>query len=96
MISINPLLHGLVAAEPLLNLIALMAILKAGLSKRFPAMTFYLALRCVTDAGLYFVLNEHHFLSVSLRTQTLTYYLRILGVLCHRCGGNLLCAPGNL
>lgn len=73
MISINPLLHGLVAAEPLLNLIALMAILKAGLSKRFPAMTFYLALRCVTDAGLYFVLNEHHFFSVSVRTQTLTY-----------------------
>ncbi|MGC1360376.1 MAG: hypothetical protein WA826_04310 [Silvibacterium sp.] len=51
-----------------------MAILKAGLSKRFPAMTFYLALRCATDAGLYFVLNEHHFLSVSLRAQTLTYY----------------------
>ena len=74
MISINPLLHGLVAAEPLLNLIALMAILKAGLSKRFPAMTFYLALRCLTDAGLYFILNEHHFLSVSIRTQTLTYF----------------------
>ena len=74
MISINPLLHGLVAAEPLLNLIALMAILKAGLSKRFPAMTFYLALRCLTDAGLYFILNEHHFLSVSVRTQTLTYF----------------------
>ena len=67
------LLHGLVAAEPLLNLIALIAILKAGLSRRFPAMTFYLALRCVADASLYFILNEHHFFAVSVRTQTLTY-----------------------
>lgn len=73
MIATNSLLHGLVNAEPWLSLIALMAILKAGMSKRFPAMTFYLGLRCLTDAGLYFILNEHHFFTVSVRTQTLTY-----------------------
>jgi len=67
------LLHGLVNAEPWLSLVALIALLKAGVSKRFPAMTFYLGLRCLTDAGLYFVLNEHHFFTVSIRTQTLTY-----------------------
>jgi hypothetical protein len=69
----KPLLHTLVNIEPWLNLIALLAIFKAGLSKRFPAMTFYVGFCCITDAGLYFILNEHHFLSVSVRTQTLTY-----------------------
>ncbi len=73
MIWMKPLLHLLVNIEPWLNLVVFAAILKAGLSKRFPAMTFYLGFRCLTDAGLYFILNEHHFISVSLRTQTLTY-----------------------
>lgn len=73
MIWMKPLLHGLVAVEPWLNLIALLAILKGGLSRRFPAMTFYLGLRCFTDASLYFILNENHFFAVSAHTQTLTY-----------------------
>lgn len=69
----NELLHLLVNIEPWLNLIALLAILRAGLWKKFPAMTFYLGFRCATDAGLYFILNENHFLTVSVSTQTLTY-----------------------
>ncbi|MGC2162420.1 MAG: hypothetical protein WA634_10950 [Silvibacterium sp.] len=69
----KPLLHVLVEIEPWLNLVALMALLKAGLSRRFPAMRIYLALRCFTDASLYFILEEHHFIAVSVRTQTLTY-----------------------
>jgi len=36
-------------------------------------MTFYLGLRCMAEGFLYLVLNENHFLSVSVRTQTLTY-----------------------
>ncbi len=73
MISTSFLLHALVAVEPWLNLIALLAVLRAGVSKRFPAMTFYLAFRCFSDAALYFILSERHFLAVSVRTQTLTY-----------------------
>jgi hypothetical protein len=69
----NELLHLLVNVEPWLNLIALLAILRAGLWKKFPAMTFYLGFRCLTDGGLYLILNENHFLAVSVRTQTLTY-----------------------
>ncbi len=73
MIWTKPLLHLLVDIEPWLNLIALLAILKAGLSRRFPAMTFYLGFRCITDAGLFFILNENRFFAVSANTQTLTY-----------------------
>lgn len=73
MIWIKPLLHVLVDAEPWLNFLALLAVLRAGLSKRYPAMTFYLGLRCLNDAILFFILNEHHFFTVSIRTQTLTY-----------------------
>ncbi|MGH9587103.1 MAG: hypothetical protein ACRD3F_09145 [Acidobacteriaceae bacterium] len=73
MIWTKPLLHLLVDLEPLLNLIALLAILKSGVSRRFPAMTFYLGFRCITDAGLFFILNEDRFFVVSTRTQTLTY-----------------------
>lgn len=73
MIWTKPLLHLLVDIEPWLNLVAFLAILKMGLSKRFPSMTFYLGLRSITDASLYFILKEHHFISVSVRTQTLTY-----------------------
>lgn len=73
MIWTKPLLHLLVDIEPWLNLVALLAIFKAGLSRRFPAMTFYLGFRCITDAGLFFVLNENRFFEVSTRTQTLTY-----------------------
>jgi hypothetical protein len=67
------LLHLLVDIEPWLNLVAFLAVLKAGLSKRFPSMTAYLGFRCLSEAGLYFILNEHHYFSVSVRTQTLTY-----------------------
>lgn len=73
MIWMKPLLHLLVNIEPWLNLVVFLAILRGELYKRFPAMAFYLGFRCLTDAGLFFVLNEHHFISVSLRTQTLTY-----------------------
>src|SRR6185437_1067311 len=73
MIWTKPLLHLLVDIEPWLNLIALLAILRAGIWRRFPAMTFYLGFRCITDAGLFFILNENQFLEVSTRTQTLTY-----------------------
>ena len=73
MIWTKPLLHALVEIEPWLNFIALMALLKAGLSRRYPAMRIYLALRCFTDAALFFILEEHHFIAVSVRTQTLTY-----------------------
>jgi hypothetical protein len=69
----NALLHALVDVEPWLNLIALLAIFRAKLSSRFPAMTFYLGFRCLTEAALFFILNEHHFISVSVHTQTLTY-----------------------
>lgn|SRR6185312_7663739 len=73
MLWTNPLLHALVDAEPWLNLLALLVLLRAKAWKRFPAMTFYLGFRCVTDAGLYCILNEHHFIEVSVGTQTLTY-----------------------
>lgn len=73
MIWTKPLLHALVDAEPWLNLIALLVLLKAKSWKRFPAMTFYVSFRCFTDAALFFILEERHFLSVSASTQTLTY-----------------------
>jgi hypothetical protein len=73
MIWTNWLLHTLVNIEPWLDLVALMAVIRAGLPRRFPAMTFYLGLRCMAEAFLYLILNENHFLSVSVRTQTLTY-----------------------
>lgn len=73
MIWTKPLLHLLVEIEPWLNLVAFLAVLKAGLSKRYPSMTAYLGFRCLSEAALYFILNEHHFISVSVRTQTLTY-----------------------
>ncbi|HET9791829.1 MAG TPA: hypothetical protein VFR08_11040 [Candidatus Angelobacter sp.] len=73
MIWTKPLLHTLVAIEPWLNLIALLILLRAKAWKRFPAMTFYLGFRCLTDAALYCILNEHHFIAVSVRAQTLTY-----------------------
>jgi hypothetical protein len=73
MIWTKLLLHLLVDIEPWLNFIALMALLKAGLSRRFPAMRIYLALRCFTDLALYFILQEYHFFPVSSRVQTLTY-----------------------
>lgn len=73
MIWTKPLLHLLLDVEPWLNLIALLVVLRAGVWRRFPAMTFYLGFRCVTDAGLFFILNENRFFEVSTRTQTLTY-----------------------
>ena len=73
MIWTKSLLHLLVDIEPFLNLVAFLAILKAGLSKRFPSMTGYLGFRCLSEAGLYFILNEHRYISVSVSTQTLTY-----------------------
>lgn len=73
MIWMKPLLHVLTDIEPWLNLLALLLLWRAGSWKRFPAMTFYLGFRCFADAGLFFILEEHHFLSVSVGTQTLTY-----------------------
>ena len=65
--------HSMVYIEPWLDVIALMALLRAGLSRRFPAMTFYLGLRTFTEGFLYIILEEHHLFAVSVRTQTLTY-----------------------
>jgi len=73
MIWMKPLLHVLTAIEPWMNLLALLLLLRAGSWKRFPAVTTYLGFRCITDAGLYFILEEQHFLAVSVQTQTLTY-----------------------
>lgn len=73
MLWMKPLLHLLVNIEPWLDAVVFIAILRAGLFKRFPAMAFYLGFRCFTNAGLYFILNEHHFISVSVRTQVFTY-----------------------
>jgi hypothetical protein len=69
----TPLLHGLVLAEPWLNLLVLLVAIKTGIAKRFPAMSFYLVWRLVTCVALVFVLNAHHFITISVRTQTLTY-----------------------
>lgn len=69
----KPLLHLLTELEPWLDLIAFLAIFKGGLSKRFPAMTFFLGFRSITNACLFFILIEHHIFTVSVRTQTLTY-----------------------
>jgi hypothetical protein len=73
MIWMKPFLHILTDIEPWMNLLALLFLLRAGSWKRFPAMTFYLGFRCITDAGLYFIIEEQHFFAVSVRTQTLTY-----------------------
>lgn len=70
---ISTAVHSMVYVEPWFDIIALMALLRAGLSRRFPAMTFYLGLRTFTEGFLYLVLEERHFLSVSARTQTFTY-----------------------
>lgn len=73
MIWMKPLLHALVDAEPWLNLVALVLLLRSKSWKRFPAMTTYLGFRCFTDAILFFILEAPNFLSISARTQTLSY-----------------------
>jgi hypothetical protein len=73
MIWMKPFLHVLTDLEPWMNLLALLLLLRAGSWKRFPAVTSYLGFRCLTDAGLYFILEEQHFFAVSVQTQTLTY-----------------------
>jgi hypothetical protein len=70
---ISVIVHSMVYVEPILDVVVLMALLRAGLSRRFPAMTSYLALRAFTEGFLFFVLEEGHFLPISTRTQTLTY-----------------------
>ncbi len=69
----SSLLHDLIFAEPALNFLAIVVAHKMGISKRFPAMTFYLVLRFVTCLVLLAVLNAHHFTSISERTQTVAY-----------------------
>src|SRR5580698_1094397 len=69
----SSLLHDLIFAEPALNFLVLVVALKTGISRRFPAMTFYLVLRFVTCLALLAVLNAHHFTSISERTQTVAY-----------------------
>jgi hypothetical protein len=73
MIDTNSLLHILVDIEPWLNFVALLAILRAGLSERFPAMRNYLVLRCASDVILLFILKENLIFHVSNVTQTVTY-----------------------
>jgi hypothetical protein len=69
----TPLLHGLTLVEPWLNLLALLAALKAGIGRRFPALTFYLGLRAFSGAVLLTILNAHHFSPISESAQTLAY-----------------------
>lgn len=73
MIDASSLLHILVDIEPALNFVALLAILRAGLSERFPAMRNYLVLRCASDVILLFILKENLIFHVSNVTQTVTY-----------------------
>jgi hypothetical protein len=67
------LLHGLTLVEPWLNLLAFLAALKAGVGKRFPAVTFYLGLRLASGIVLAGILNAHHFSSISESAQTWAY-----------------------
>src|SRR5580698_739282 len=67
------LVHGLTLVEPWLNLLALVAALRAGLAKRFPAITFYLSLRFLSGVVLLGILNMHHFTSISASAQTWAY-----------------------
>jgi hypothetical protein len=67
------LVHGLTLVEPWLNLLALLAALRAGIAKRFPAITFYLALRLFSGVVLLAILNAHHFTSISETAQTWAY-----------------------
>jgi hypothetical protein len=69
----TPVLHSLTLVEPWLNLLALLTALKAGIGKRFPALTFYLGLRAFSGAVLLTILNAHHFSSISESAQTLAY-----------------------
>ena len=69
----GPLLHWLTLVEPLLNLAALLAALKMGVKKRFPAMVFYLHLRLFSGVLLLGILNAHHFSSISPYAQSLAY-----------------------
>lgn len=69
----TPVLHGLTLVEPWLNLLALLAALKSGISKRFPALTFYLGLRVFSGVVLLTILNAHHFSSIGERAQTMAY-----------------------
>lgn len=65
--------HWLTAAEPCVNIIALVALLWSGLGRRYPAMRFYMILRCFSDAFLFSILISNRFLAISLSTQTLIY-----------------------
>jgi hypothetical protein len=59
--------------EPLLNLLALVAAVRAGMAKRFPAITFYLSLRFFSGVLLLGILNAHHFTSIGVTAQTWAY-----------------------
>jgi hypothetical protein len=54
-------------------LFALLAALRAGFAKRFPAITFYLGLRLLSGVILLGLLNAHHFTSISVDAQTWAY-----------------------
>ncbi|HTV07029.1 MAG TPA: hypothetical protein VME86_16795 [Acidobacteriaceae bacterium] len=70
---ISSVVHALTYFEPVLDVIVLMALFRAGLSRRYPAMTAYIVFRCFTEAFLLFILKEQIFFNVSSRTQALTY-----------------------
>lgn len=70
---ISTAVHALVNIEPLLDVVALMVLLRAGLSRRYPAMTVYLSFRCFTEGFLLFILKERVFFNIAPRTQALTY-----------------------
>jgi hypothetical protein len=67
------LVHGMTLVEPFLNLLALVAAVRAGMGKRFPAITFYLGLRFFSGVALLTILNAHHFSSIGVTAQTWAY-----------------------
>jgi hypothetical protein len=69
----GPLLHWLTFVEPWLNLMVLLAALKMGVRKRFPAMVFYLYLRLFSGILLLGILNANYFSSISPHAQSLAY-----------------------
>jgi len=69
----SQVVHVLTLVEPWLNLFALLAALRAGFAKRFPAITFYLGLRLLSGVILLGLLNAHHFTSISVDAQTWAY-----------------------
>src|SRR6202046_4290774 len=64
----------LYAAEPLLMVIAMIALLRSREHRRFPALFAYVALRFGSSVALHFLLQIHRFLPVSVATAYSFYF----------------------